>query len=205
MPMCHRCKQEKDKTQFARISKGRLSVVCLECRILYKTTTWRERNPDRARELDRIRSKRRRTQQRVYHAKWRDGNRERFRKYYRDYQNKRLLNDPVYAERKRAAKRKWHSKNKERALEHNAIRRARELGSEFYEIIDRESIYQRDSGICHICGESVDPKKWHMDHIIPISKGGSHIAENVAVSHPVCNLRKSNRVQTSPPFERGSL
>jgi 5-methylcytosine-specific restriction endonuclease McrA len=51
-------------------------------------------------------------------------------------------------------------------------------------------VLERDEGICHICGAVVDENKWHLDHIVPISKGGAHSYTNVATSHPKCNLEK---------------
>ena len=49
----------------------------------------------------------------------------------------------------------------------------------------------RDKGFCHICGRAVFHENWHLDHIIPLSRGGEHSYRNVAVSHPVCNIRKA--------------
>lgn len=58
------------------------------------------------------------------------------------------------------------------------------------ETIDRSVVFDRDNGTCYLCGSQVDPTDWHMDHIHPISKGGSHTYDNVRVTHPECNLRK---------------
>lgn len=57
---------------------------------------------------------------------------------------------------------------------------------------------------CHICKTEIDldaPRRvgldegWqrglHVDHLIPISKGGSDTLDNVRPSHGICNLRKS--------------
>jgi HNH endonuclease len=61
--------------------------------------------------------------------------------------------------------------------------------------IDRHEVLHRGGGLCGICGKKVRPK-WHMDHIIPISKGGIHCYLNLQPSHIRCNLRKGNRVGT---------
>jgi 5-methylcytosine-specific restriction endonuclease McrA len=43
----------------------------------------------------------------------------------------------------------------------------------------------------------VGSKNWekslHIDHLIPISKGGSDTLENVRPTHALCNLKKGNR------------
>lgn len=69
-----------------------------------------------------------------------------------------------------------------------------------YENIDPLEIFERDKWICGICGEKIDktlnyPDKMSatLDHIIPLSKGGTHTRENVQASHGVCNFSKGNR------------
>lgn len=56
------------------------------------------------------------------------------------------------------------------------------------------AVLEMDDGICGICGEDVDPFDFHVDHIIPCSKGGEHSYANVQVAHPKCNQRKNERV-----------
>lgn len=41
-------------------------------------------------------------------------------------------------------------------------------------------------------------KSYHVDHIIPLSKGGEHAAENVQLTCPSCNVRKSNKLDFVP-------
>lgn len=74
--------------------------------------------------------------------------------------------------------------------------------------ISLERLYKRDNGICHICGCKTDwndvrvvkGKRYSLrnyptiDHIIPISRGGSHSWENVALAHMGCNSAKCNRM-----------
>ena len=52
---------------------------------------------------------------------------------------------------------------------------------------------------CGICGENIDstikPKDKYsltVDHIIPVSKGGNHILDNLQLAHMICNAYKSN-------------
>lgn len=74
-----------------------------------------------------------------------------------------------------------------------ATRRARELGH-FVERVYRSVVWTRDGGICHICELPADVAKWHLDHIVPLSKGGEHSYANTAVSHPRCNQVKSAKL-----------
>ena len=61
---------------------------------------------------------------------------------------------------------------------------------------------------CHICNKEIDllaPRKvgvngWemglHLDHIVPLSKGGSDDISNVMPSHGLCNLRKKDKLRS---------
>jgi 5-methylcytosine-specific restriction endonuclease McrA len=55
-------------------------------------------------------------------------------------------------------------------------------------------VWERDEGVCGICGTAADLSDWHLDHVVPLSKGGEHSYANTQVSHPVCNLRKHAKV-----------
>lgn len=68
-----------------------------------------------------------------------------------------------------------------------------------YEPINRTKVYTRDGGICGICGKLVamlkvcpHPKSPTIDHIVPLSQGGSHTYENVQLAHFDCNYKKSD-------------
>lgn len=43
--------------------------------------------------------------------------------------------------------------------------------------------------VCHWCGCAC-AKRYHVDHIKPLSRGGAHEARNLVISCPTCNLRK---------------
>ena len=40
---------------------------------------------------------------------------------------------------------------------------------------------------CWVCGEHVPPAAATLEHIRPLSEGGNSHAENLAISHEVCN------------------
>jgi len=46
-----------------------------------------------------------------------------------------------------------------------------------------------------LCGKKVNPRRWHLDHIVPLSQDGEHSYRNVAVSCPTCNLRKGRKIR----------
>lgn len=90
--------------------------------------------------------------------------------------------------------------NNARNLTH--IRRAKRYGVR-YESIDIEKVYEDDGWTCQICHEHVDkftpypnPKSASLDHIIPLSKGGTHTIDNVQLSHMECNRDKYDNLPT---------
>lgn len=59
--------------------------------------------------------------------------------------------------------------------------------------IDRAYIVERDGGRCHICRRIVPEKLISIDHIVPLSRGGEHVPENLALACLPCNVRKRDR------------
>ena len=82
------------------------------------------------------------------------------------------------------------NKNLALAADAEARRRAKIRGAERIEKVDRLAIYDRDGGVCHICEKPVDRDEFHLDHLIPIARGGTHTVDNVAAAHRECNQRR---------------
>ena len=60
----------------------------------------------------------------------------------------------------------------------------------------RYSILKRDGFKCKICGRTADEGvKLHVDHIIPVSKGGKTVPSNLRTLCEACNLGKSNEIE----------
>ena len=83
----------------------------------------------------------------------------------------------------------------------NYYDRARKYGCEYEPGITLKKLIRRNGLRCAICGEMCDPNdhSWtrfsgpqypSIDHIIPLSKGGGHIWDNVQVAHIICNSEK---------------
>lgn len=69
-----------------------------------------------------------------------------------------------------------------------------------FEDFSPTEVYDRDGWTCGICSESVDPTlKWpdpmsvSLDHVTPLSLGGSHTRDNTRCTHLRCNIRRGNR------------
>ena len=103
--------------------------------------------------------------------------------YYRDHKEQCL----AYAK-------EWAKQNaeKRRSIAANWSARAR-AGTDDY--VDLVAVMERDAGHCYICdGAILDGERIAFDHVIPLSRGGTHTAENVRLTHYICNARKGPRL-----------
>ena len=67
--------------------------------------------------------------------------------------------------------------------------------------ISHEQIFRDYGSNCHVCQEPIDlelPRTnrfgFTVDHLIPISKGGTDAIENLRPAHWICNIRKSDKM-----------
>lgn len=55
--------------------------------------------------------------------------------------------------------------------------------------LSRRAVFARDDHRCQYCGGTADS----IDHVLPRSRGGEHVWDNVAAACRPCNLRKRDR------------
>lgn len=57
---------------------------------------------------------------------------------------------------------------------------------------------------CVYCGSRPGSDRLHVDHLVPVSKGGSDNIENLCCACETCNLRKSNAIIFPPSMVEGN-
>jgi 5-methylcytosine-specific restriction endonuclease McrA len=62
----------------------------------------------------------------------------------------------------------------------------------------RRVVFARDGGICQICKLPVAREAMHVDHIVPLARGGKHEYANVQLAHARCNISKGARWWPQP-------
>lgn len=88
-------------------------------------------------------------------------------------------------------------RKKEKRLIGNHRKRAKHYGV-YYEPVNKLKVFKRDKWKCKRCGVKVQnkvihqPNTAHLDHIVPISKGGPHTYTNVQTLCRECNMRKGD-------------
>ena len=140
--------------------------------LISKNSEWvsmdRNRNPQKWRVHDRKAYLRRIENRRSYYVK----NRDKLAAYGSNY-------------------RKTHS---ELLRVYGQTRRARKKGAAgHHTVADIKAQYERQCGKCYYCGAKVG-SSYHVDHVVPLSRGGSNDISNLVIACPTCNQKKRARL-----------
>lgn len=192
LKVCTKCKASLPVLQFGvdRQKADGLTSRCKPCRrqdhreylrdpvVLARTAerakAWAKNNPDRIAEFQRA---------------WRD----RHPGYSAEANRK-------WREQNPGAAAAYHQANRDKAIRRVNRRRARIKETAAAEPIDLAAIWRWQCGTCPLCDQRIDSSLAHpdplsksVDHIVPLSKGGTHERANVQWAHLVCNIRKGAR------------
>lgn len=196
---CTLCAVEKPRDAFNRSAKrvDGLSHWCRECQGVKRAAHYSANREHEAAQIrayyqehaEELRAKRRargyRDSDRATRCRYVEKNGERIRA-------KRLTPEAKAAQRER--NRAWRAANPEKSRENCRRQQAVRWFSAKANPVSYDAVFERYAGMCYLCLEPVDRRTAHFDHVIPLSKGGSHFFENIRPTHPACNLRKGCRI-----------
>ncbi|QOD65824.1 HNH endonuclease [Ochrobactrum sp. MT180101] len=167
---------------------------CAECQYLHRLR-WKADNPEKEKE-SRLLSVR----------AWVERNPERKKELARKSNAK-----PDVSANNVARAKKWNENNPDRAREIRLVsdrnRRALKRGSMgAHTKDDVAAILIRQRHRCAECGASVRKKNYrHVDHIVPLSKGGTNWPWNLQVLCPPCNLHNAAKDPIDFAQQKGRL
>jgi len=153
--------------------------------------------------------------------------REAQRKYYIKNKEKKLKAQKEYRDRKKdeiknRQANKYKNKKEEitesintyrrlnpckvKVWRHNQnSKRSKAVGSEKLSTDIAEKAMLRQKGKCPVCGASLKRTGHHLDHIVPLARGGKNINSNVHLTCPKCNLEKGHKDPIAFMQSRGYL
>lgn len=218
MKSCTRCKAEKPKAEFPKRkqSKDGLHPECRACvsifqkkyrlankdKIAENRRAWLKANPDKvasyAEKFNELHPGRRAEYQRRYQ----EANPEKVAAAIRLWSSKN-------AERISQTSKAWNQANQEKVNEYVRRRRARKMQVKgTHTAADVRAVYEKQRGLCANCGKKLfksGKKKFHIDHIQPLAKGGSDDKYNLQCLCPGCNQRKHAKDPIDWAKENGRL
>lgn len=147
---------------------------------------WKEAHPvERREEARRLywRDPEKCRQRRIeYGAQNREAERERNRAYYQSH-----------VEMERARRQKWQQEHpEENAAKSRKARAARAGAAGSHSAQDISEIYEAQGGRCYYCGSELNGK-YHVDHMVPLFRGGSNNPDNLRCACPSCNCSKGTK------------
>jgi hypothetical protein len=207
---CSACGELKPREAFSRASsrKDGLQRHCKKCRAAI-THDWYINNKEHVKEVE---------------SRWREANPDyrhlyniSHREEFRERLRKRSATEPEYLANRRANRKKhrdtarkclrvWRAANPEKTRSYDHNRRAREAGNGgTYTIEELAAVRAAQTDkqgrlLCWECGKPIKGTP-HLDHWIPIAKGGRNDAGNLHYMHARCNLKKNAK----HPTELGRL
>jgi 5-methylcytosine-specific restriction endonuclease McrA len=216
MKVCCTCREDKELSCFGKNknTKDGLSAQCQNCAKNYRETHKKERrgylsstpgyrteyrakNKDHINKLSRERYKDNpepfHKQSKKSHEKNREVRLTAQREYYQDNQEYFSIKNKLYKEN-----------NREAILLKNRKRKMKIIGKNISQKQVKEllSFHSNECFYCHVNVKS--GINLHLDHMIPLYKGGTHTIENLAPACNTCNLKKG-KMTASEFLERREL
>jgi 5-methylcytosine-specific restriction endonuclease McrA len=190
---CTKCGEWKPYSEYfkAKSCKDGYRGDCKKCKSEINKL-WRNNNIERTKELEahwreNNKEKVARIQKR-YSEKNKDQKREYSKRYYKENKVKIAEREKQWREKNRDI---VHAKNYRRHLYRHKLK---------FSPFERLLLLDKSKWKCQSCGIAVhdyntnDSAKAHIDHIIPISIGGTSDLNNLQILCRTCNLAKSNKL-----------
>jgi len=135
-----------------------------------------------------------RAYQTSYNAAHRDKRRAYQAAYYAAHREEWLTRAGAYRATHREELRARAAANLEKGRAYSHNRRARHIAAPgTHTAADVAAQYLRQRGRCYWCKERVG-EAYHVDHVFPVTKGGSNGPENLVITCPTCNMSKYDKL-----------
>lgn len=139
------------------------------------------------------------------HVKWKENNREHVKEYHRQYRidnpDKEFKKQQKYRENHKEQLylkgKKYREQNRE--YFYDKAKERKKLKSEVSDnTVTKKSldeILEKQNYKCVYCGCDLLETGKHLDHILPLSRGGLHTITNIQYTCPTCNMSKGDKTE----------
>ena len=118
------------------------------------------------------------------------------KKYYKNNKQKHIEYCQKNRQRRIETASKWYKENRERAYEHSRSKDNRRRAAKSIKFTVDQLAVKLDywGRKCYLKLEGCTGEYKHLDHVIPLSRGGLHALPNLRPACQSCNLRKGNKL-----------
>lgn len=125
--------------------------------------------------------------------KQRPGFAERSKEKVRRYKERMQNNPEKYRERNRIRIKEWQSKNRDKVKIYHRNKKARcRKAAGKHSLQDVKELFIKQNNKCMACAISLS-LGYHVDHVVPLAKGGTNWPSNLQLLCPTCNLVKQDK------------
>lgn len=218
------CKKGHEMTSDNVASNG----ACKRCRVEYDKKYYadnKERVNARTKRYNAINSEKIREYQAEYYSANSEEIKARSRRFYSSNADRISSDSKIYRatnqEKIKSRGKQYYAANSEKLkmgfkkYKKNNREKFRLLGHKRRAILNNdggslskgisERLLTLQKGRCRICKSKVAGGRYHLDHIVPISKGGPNVDRNIQVLCPTCNLKKQAKLPHIYAQELGVL
>jgi 5-methylcytosine-specific restriction endonuclease McrA len=167
---------------------------------------YREANPERVRQKAREYYWKDPPKHRTATKRWKENNPEKFRTYLEKRKPKTKAYREANRDKLNKYYRQWQIENKDRVNANVNKRRAlKKQSSGQYTADEAKAILVAQKHKCVYCGADLRKVKKHLDHILPLSRGGLNDKTNIQWLCAPCNLQKRDKDPIEWANELGKL
>jgi 5-methylcytosine-specific restriction endonuclease McrA len=216
---CTKCGEWKIFERFSKNkgNKDGFLYQCKECekrylqknkeRIKERDKQYRQKNKEQIIERRKKHYQKNAEQIKEQTKQYREDNKERIKEYKKQYWQDNNERFKKYRQNNIKRIKEYHKKyykNNYDIFYQGVVKRRSYKHKVNFKPFERQQILERDKWACQSCGIKVHdrrkgdwntPDKAHIDHIIPISKGGNSEPNNLQILCRTCNLSKYDKVE----------
>lgn len=179
-----------------------------------RESEYKRLHPDRIRATQQRSQAKNAAKHKAYLDRYRAEHRDELRAKAREYREKnreiiRERNKQWAREDRKNNPNKKHKRSREVILNQTRNRRARKIGAEGkYTTKDVNALFKAQGGKCATCKTHIrhaGELKFEIDHVVPLSRGGSNWPSNLALSCKRCNRAKRDLMPEDWAAKNGLL